>query len=234
MCTVYVYDTCFMLQGHFTHYLDKSPVSLSAWNDPTQYHLTSHTSHVFINGIYESTNTMDRKLNYKQMQPELSIDKMCAAAITNHNNYRYPWMTIACDVVYDATFICQPPQTKSTVPGKILTNRTCDENWITLRGSDTCFSVLDIKNDISFHESQQVCASKNASVFKVNISDTKYSTWKTTELKKHFTYSLYKTFSYAVPEVFMNIDITRLQTVSFGTAYSSTCFGGQEFSVQTC
>ena len=208
-----------MFQGYFTHYVDKSPVSVTSWYDPAQSYMINHTSYVYRDGFYVESK-QSRKLNYEHAQPELSIQKNCIAAITDHHRYSYPWVTIACDEVYDVTFICQRSQPPSTVPGIILTDRTCEENWITLEGSESCFLIVpDIKSKISFYESTQLCTLRNASLFKAAISDEIYTTWKERELKMHFKHGLYTLFSDDIPEVheaLLDTDLALLINIVFG------------------
>ena len=210
-----------MFQGYFTHYLDKSPVSVTSWYDPTHSYLINHTSYVYADGVYIKTK-QKRKLNYNHKQPELSKHKNCTAAITDHHQLSYPWVTIACEEMHDAAYICQRSQPLSTVKGTILKNRTCDENWITLEGSENClFLVPDVKRKISFHESEKMCLLKNASLFKVDISDEIDSTWDEKELQIHFNYGLDTLFAdnidmIEIHQVSTNRDIVGLQSIVFG------------------
>ena len=129
-------------------------------------------TYVFKAGYYEKT-AQPRQVNYTQIQPEYSHFHNCTAILMDQHMLFYQWITVPCDKKFQATFSCQEIISSSVSGHAIVdTNVTCNANWLLLKGTGKCFSVLEShEQEMSFHDSQYMCSLYNASLFKVHVSD---------------------------------------------------------------
>ena len=173
--------------------MDGSPIYQTDWYDPAYHHLINRTSHIYKDGTFIKTDK-SRDVNYSQTQPEHSTLHNCTAAIMDDTMLNYPWITIPCDKKFKVSYACQNPHSPSVGPAAttMVLNRTCSDNWLLLEGSETCALVFDNDNiNISYHDSQNMCSLRNASLFNVNVSDATYIEGRTKLLKSHLLDTLH-------------------------------------------
>ena len=169
------------------------------------------------NNEYANTPPVNR-INFTESQPFYSSLHNCTAIFMHTAPTRYPWMTIPCDEIFDASYICQPlhSQTRSTLTASIQANSTCDGNWLLLERSETCLLLIDVVSDISYHDSHYICSSQNASVLQVNTSDRVYSAQESKEIRNRLEYMynmIRNTFMY---KIFQNTPTVDLLNMLYG------------------
>ena len=171
-------------------------------------------------------------VKYADIQPESSDDQNCVALTTEAYFETFSWITIRCDEIYEATYICKPNQTQREVRGTILMDRTCDKNWLTFQGSETCFYVMSKEIELSFHGNQNICSSHNASIFKVTTSPPAFSAEINQRIKKYLATGLLYISKTTYPHVLSpDMPIRDWQYFLFGENLSTSSLNNLLLSV---
>ena len=156
--------------------------------------------------------------NISQQQPEVSADKNCTAALTNHNFGRFYWIVVACDKTFNATYICQSNTQFNTAPGLLPISRRCGDGWVQFDKAHKCLLVLWTNEPLSFHDVEQVCFQEGAEVFNVQATPRSHETPTSTSLKTSLLEAYLYLYKKKPPNIMKNISGYHLQNLLFGSA----------------
>ena len=161
-------------------------------------------THLYQNGQYKtSISTFNNIMDIKQ--PEMSPLKNCTAAISGYL-HTFPWITIPCDIQYQASYVCQ--SVKATTPHQsmgesLIFNNTCEDGWFMFDGTNTCFSFTGTIGQLSYYEAEDVCRAQHASLVTVDVTDRNFEIDKTTKFStivdgvlNEYKLSLHKQYYY--------------------------------------
>ena len=202
--------------------MDGSPVYQTDWYDPAHYHYVNRTSHVYKDGTFIKTEK-PRYVNYSQTQPEHSTLHNCTAAIMDETMLNFPWITIPCDKKFKVSYVCQYSHSPDITPVATTTvsNRTCSDGWLLLKGLETCALIFDNEHsNISYRDSQYVCSLHNASLLNVNSLDSIVTTGGNTQLKLHLLGRLNDNLD--MQRTVQNMSAINIQNLLFGRRLNFT------------
>ena len=187
-----------LFQGHFTHWVDGSPLLDPGWYEHVDTSFKTYTAYDL------STNRITRNavLNVSlfNKQPEYNIDKNCTALLVGHHFTRYTWIVIPCDQNFTATYFCQSKLLLPTINYRTdlnPLNSTCDQGWYMISNSPVCYRLWQPDRAISFHEGEKACSAKNASIYRVALTneppvdDTSLKKWFSSQYGDIFPKSSY-------------------------------------------
>ena len=194
-----------IIQGYFTHWMDKSPLYETAWYHPADFAFTNWTSYVLEDGYFKTTAKVKR-VDYTKVQPEMPTLKNCTAVLPDHYSEHFFLITFPCDEQLQITYICLPYRTHY-VEIRPPPDKTCDLNWLTFEGEERCLTILEMEREFTFYESQYLCSRGNASKFNVDITDYIYTTTKNNELEQFLSHGLYSLFKSQTPSSFLPVVI---------------------------
>ena len=157
-----------MLQGEFKRWTDSSLLKMTLWYDPLKSMIVNLTTHV-LDKDYLYWTAIVGVVVVNTKQPEISHSKNCTAVITQHSLHLFPWLVIDCDALYEATYVCQDNKPSVHPVVRKTFNHTCDGDWYMIIGSNKCFSVSLPHSAMSFYDAQDICFTKNASIFTVDV-----------------------------------------------------------------
>ena len=129
--------------------------------------------HHIIDTIIYLRNSTTRTETKKQVlhfdfdfvQPNISYN--CTAVIMHKYMVEFPWITVPCDGLREAAYVCHPSISLHdyVLPDNIISNHTCEGGFFMVNDTNTCFNVLSINQSISFYDAQDMCRDRNASLF---------------------------------------------------------------------
>ena len=177
------------LQGEFTHWITKYPLTETWWYNKSIHNLKNITLHTYTHGIYNAKDIFKHQLQFSSNEPDTSHLKNCSAVLTYRYLLQYPWIAVPCDAQYEAFFFCQHITRKVFSGEKILdtsmtAQRTCDDGWFMVNGSNACFSVITAANSntntswttLSHYDARNMCSDASASVLAVDVASRPYVT----------------------------------------------------------
>ena len=159
-------------QGHFTEWLDNSPILFNAWIRQS-FIFPRYESSVYT--ISEDINFGKRTythINVTENQPKTNKDDNCTAIYIGMNLNNLTWLIIPCDKPFEATFVCTKPVAHDPIDFTLTLNPrnvSCDDGWIQMKDSSKCQILLTTPTEtISFVETQHICSAVGGTVFAVN------------------------------------------------------------------
>ena len=144
--------------------MNKSPLKKTYWFESSSYHIVD--TFTYLRNSENRTETKKQVLNFafNFLQPDISYG--CTALITYKFLLQFPWITVPCDELYEASYVCQTISSHDSVlPDTTRKNYTCDDGFFIVNDTNTCFKVISINQSISFYDAQAICAAQNASLF---------------------------------------------------------------------
>ena len=103
-------------------------------------------------------------------QPLFSLASNCTAGRPNEYQRTLYWFVIPCDESFNATYVCQKEKPIAHMPllwSLLAMNKTCDQGWFLMAGTQKCYTLLATNKMISFVEAQRICENENSSIFRV-------------------------------------------------------------------
>ena len=144
--------------------MNKSPLKKTHWFESSSHHIIDTITYLRNRENRTETKKRVQSLNFTFLQPDMSYS--CTALITYKYLPEFPWITVPCDRVYKASYICQSISSHDSVPtDNIRNNYTCDDGFFMVNDTETCFKVLSINQSISFYDAHAICGAKKASLF---------------------------------------------------------------------
>ena len=117
-----------------------------------------------------------RKIHYTKRnddlenQPYFSLMDNCTAGYPDAFLEVLYWFVIPCDELMTATYVCQVENKISFKPlfwSINALNKTCDQEWFLMEGTQKCYTILTTNKRISFLDAQHQCKSKNSSILEI-------------------------------------------------------------------
>ena len=207
-----------MLQGAFSQWIAQTPLKRTYWYDPEANYVVNVTKHTRKNGHFKRAQ-VESVVDYTIKQPENTHLKNCTAVITEGSYYVYPWMTIGCDVKYEATYVCQDIDPQSPAKPPLVNTaiyQTCDDDWFMINGSDQCFFVAWPKYPLSFFEAEDMCNTHNASLLATDVMPRQIKQDMIFRLGQLLKRGMLETHG-AVPGYINILDLNRLPHMFFGS-----------------
>ena len=198
--------------------MNTEPVQSTFWYDSSQHRLPNLTTHVFHNGSYKESGAQFN-IRFGFQQPEMSASKNCAAVLPEYFQH-YPWLTIECDRLFKASYVCQSKKkntsnsTKASLNSFVF-NTTCGDGWFMLDGKDKCFSVMGTKGELSYHDAEYQCRSKDASVLAVQVASRSSTSDSSRNIIEEMSRSILLEAGY-------NMSLDRQNNFLFGVSLSQT------------
>ena len=174
--------------------------------------------HTLENGHFKGTQ-VESVVNYTIKQPENTYLKNCTAVITEGTYLVYPWMTIGCDVNYEATYVCQDIDPQSPEIHHIVNtviHQICDDDWFLINGSDKCFFVAWQEIPLSFFEAENMCTAQNASLLTTSIMPRQMEHDQTAKLGQLLIQGMKETYG-TMPGYVNVLHLKRLPHILFGS-----------------
>ena len=178
--------------------------------DPNWYQLKDDVNEDAV--VYTINNitfniSKDNMLNMSSFdtnQPEYNLNKNCTAALGHRFDMKYTWIAIPCSKTFKVTYFCQSklffPNFNFRLDLNPI-NSTCDKGWLMLANRPMCYVLLKPDKAISFDEGDRECLSRNASIYKVTVSqepeldDTWLKTWFRMNYRRVSTKPIAKLYS---------------------------------------
>ena len=167
---MYLYGiVCFVIQGHFTTWLDDTPVTVSNWYKPYFLNETQLNLLDIYNGEIIKRNRQRDIFTFNSLEKHYDHydTNNCSAIAPYKIGGVYVWVDVPCNKSMNAWYVCQTSRRKPALQTSVITNETCDEGWILVEGTGKCFIVMKPQHAMSFLSAEYVCHARNSTLLSI-------------------------------------------------------------------
>ena len=144
--------------------MNKSPLKNTHWFDSSTHYIIDTIMYLLNSTTRTETKKQVLHFDFDFVQPDMSYN--CTAVIMYKYLSEFPWITVPCDGLHEAAYVCQSISSHDPVlPDNIRSNRTCEDGFFMVNDTKTCFKVISINQSISFYDAHDMCRDRNASLF---------------------------------------------------------------------
>ena len=191
------------------------------WYDPVINSISIAESEILISVDVENNTKLVKanvRLEVTEMQPSNSLTKNCTIGIFDHRTII--WVVVPCDQPILASIVCQKETAIKYIPFSFAfnpLNKSCDEGWFLIEGTQKCFTVFGLEKSISFSQANYICWQQKSSVLSVDIE---FNTHSPIDAKKIMNKIHFYQMKYNQKETFISTEALanawRISNVIFG------------------